>query len=182
MFFFPPSFPWNSPRKHRKTMGRSVAEASLGMAPAFAILASNDAAARVASKNSASAGVQLFQPLGTRYGTVLGPPWVMAYLTTVMICYNYVVIHIVDLMWLDYVHKMMKVLVTFVQIHLQAMACLCSDYAVIHATFADLDMDQTKDSSGWFCLAEEDSGPTERERQRESIIYSSIRNGMVPHP
>lgn len=35
--------------------------ASLGMAPAFAILASNDAAARVASKNSASAGVQLFQ-------------------------------------------------------------------------------------------------------------------------
>ena len=64
------------------------------------------------------------------------------------------------------------------------MACLCSDYAVIHATFADLDMDQTKDSSGWFCLAEEDSGPTERERerQRESIIYSSIRNGMVPHP
>ena len=49
-------------------MGRSVAEASVGMAPAFAILASNDAAARVASKNSASAGVQLFQPLGTRYG------------------------------------------------------------------------------------------------------------------
>ena len=39
-------------------------EASLGMAPAFAILASNDAAAKVASKNSASAGVQLFQPLG----------------------------------------------------------------------------------------------------------------------
>ena len=48
------------------------------------------------------------------------------------------------------------------------MACLCSDYAVIHATFADLDMDQTKDSSGWFCLAEEDSGPTERERERET--------------
>lgn len=35
-----------------------------GMAPAFAILASNDAAAKVASKNSAAAGVQLFQPLG----------------------------------------------------------------------------------------------------------------------
>ena len=34
------------------------------MAPAFAILASNDAAAKVASKNSAAAGVQLFQPLG----------------------------------------------------------------------------------------------------------------------
>eukprot|EP00438_Fugacium_kawagutii_P029413 Skav223394 [mRNA] locus=scaffold2634:527576:536591:- [translate_table: standard] len=34
------------------------------MAPAFAILASNDAAAKVASKNSASAGVQLFQRPG----------------------------------------------------------------------------------------------------------------------
>lgn len=32
------------------------------MAPAFAILASNDAAAKVAGKNSAAAGVQLFQP------------------------------------------------------------------------------------------------------------------------
>ncbi len=39
-------------------------EACHGMAPAFAILASNDAAAKVASKNSAAAGVQLFQPLG----------------------------------------------------------------------------------------------------------------------
>lgn len=34
------------------------------MAPAFAILASNDAAAKVASKNSSAAGVQLFQSLG----------------------------------------------------------------------------------------------------------------------
>ena len=64
MSFFLHLFLGALPGKTSKTGEVPAAEAS-AMAPAFAILASNDAAAKVAAKNSASAGVQLFQPLGT---------------------------------------------------------------------------------------------------------------------